>query len=136
MSRHVINPTFFYDAIDLYSFEYDAYIVKNVQRDAYGMQKSLFDKVHIRGSLQTQGSKLNQSKKGNTVSNTFKFYYKSKYRLNIGDFMMYENKLLHVIDSQPYNEYGVRECTLEMTQLNEHRDLAEFIHLQTGDVRP
>jgi hypothetical protein len=22
-----------------------------------------------------------------------------------------------------------------MTQLNEHRDLAEFIHLQTGDIR-
>lgn len=135
MSRHIIDPTFFDDAIDEYSFEYEAYIVSNIEPNEYGMQKATFDKVKVRGSLQTQGSTLSQNAKGNVVSNRFKFYYKSKYRLNIGDFMTYDNKLLHVINSQPYNEYGVRECTLEMTQLNEHRDLAEFIHLQTGDVR-
>lgn len=135
MSRHIIDPTFFYDAIDMYSFNYDAYIVRNIERDEYGRQKSTFDKVKVRGSMQTQGANLSQSKTGNTVSNRFKFYYKSKYRLNIGDFMIYDNKLLHIVDSQPYNEYGVRECALEMAQLNEHRDLAEFIKLQTGDIR-
>lgn len=135
MSNHVIDPTFFSDAIEMYAFDYIAYIVKDVIRDEYGMQKSAYDKVNIRGSLQTQGVKLNQKKSGNTTSNSFMFYCKSSYRLNIGDFMIWEGKLLHVIDMQPYHEYGVRECTLEMTQLNEHRNLAEFIHLQTGDVR-
>lgn len=135
MSRHIIDPTFFDDAIDLYSFEYEAYIASNVVRDEYGFERTTFDKVMIRGSLQTQGSRLTQNKSGNIVNNSFKFYYKSEYRLNIGDFIFYDNKLLHVIDSQTYNEYGVRECSLQMTQLNEHRDLAEFIHLQTGDIR-
>jgi hypothetical protein len=135
MNNHVIDPAFFLDAIDMYAFNYIGYIVKDVIRDEYGMQKSSYDKVNIRGSLQTQGVSLNQKKSGNIASNKFKFYSSSSYRLNIGDFIIWEGKLLHVTDMQPYHEYGVRECVLEMTQLNEHRDLAEFIHLQTGDIR-
>ncbi len=135
MNNHIIDPTFFFDAIDMYSFDYIAYIVKGVTRDDYGMQRSEYSKVKVRGSLQTQGSRLSQSKTGNVVSNTFKFYHKGTYSLNIGDFIIYNDKLLHIIDITSYAEYGVSECTLEMTQLNEHRDLAEFIHLQTGDKR-
>ncbi len=135
MGNHVINPSFFNDVLETYSFEYDAYVVANINPDEYGMQKATFDNVKVVGSLQNQGTRLSQKSSGNTVSTTFKFYSKSIYRLNIGDFIMYEGKLLHVTDVNPYDEYGVRECTLEMTQLNEHRDLAEFIKLQTGDLR-
>lgn len=135
MRRHIIDPKFFDDAIDMYAFKYVAYIVRDVKRDQYGMQKSTFDKVIVKGSLQSQGARSNKSKTGNTVSHEYRFYHSSKYRLNIGDFIIYDDKLLLINDSQPYKEYGVMECTLEMAQLNEHRDLAEFIHLQTGDVR-
>lgn len=131
--NHIIDPTFFYDAIEMYSFDYDAYIVVNVIRDEYGMQKSQFSKVTIRGSLQTQGLFLNQRSSGNTVSNQFKFYCKSLYRLQIGDFIQYGDKLLHVTNMVPYDEYGVREATLEMTQLNEHQDLLEYIKFITGE---
>lgn len=133
MRHRVIDPTFFFDAISMYGTNYDAYLVSGVEMNEYGMQKSKFEKVEVFGSLQTQGTRLIQKTSGNVVSNQFKFYCSSLYRLRIGDFMAHGTNLLHVIDMQPYDEYGVRECTLEMTQLNEHQDLHEFIRFLNGD---
>ncbi len=133
MRHHVIDPTFFLDAISMYGTNYDAYLVSGVEMNEYGMQKSKFEKVEVFGSLQTQGTRLIQKTSGNVVSNQFKFYCSSLYRLRIGDFIVHGANLLHVIDMQPYDEYGVRECTLEMTQLNEHQDLHEFIRFLNGD---
>lgn len=133
MRHHVIDPSFFLDAISMYGTNYNAYLVSGVEMNEYGMQKSKFENVEVFGSLQTQGTRLTQKTSGNIVSNQFKFYCKSLYRLRIGDFMVQGANLLHVIDMQPYDEYGVRECTLEMTQLNEHQDLHEFVRFLNGD---
>lgn len=133
MRHHIIDPAFFLDVISMYGTNYTAYLVSGVEINEYGMQKSKFEKVEVFGSLQSQGSRLIQKTTGNTVSSQFKFYCKSLYRLKIGDFMIQGSNLLHVIEVQSYDEYGVRECTLEMTQLNEHRDLHEFIRFLNGD---
>ena len=133
MRHHVIDPAFFLDVISMYGTNYVAYLVSGVETNEYGMQKSKFEKIDVYGSLQTQGTRLTQKTSGNVVSNQFKFYCESVYRIRIGDFMVHGTNLLHVIDMQPYDEYGVRECTLEMTQLNEHQDLQEFVRFLTGD---
>lgn len=133
MIHHVIDPNFFDDIINMYGTNYDIYVVTNVIRNEYGMQKSNFEKLTIFGSLQPQGTKLSQKTSGNIVSEQYKFYCKSLYRIRIGDFIVYDSKLLHITNVFHYDEYGVRECDLEVTQLNEHQDLSEFIQFLTGD---
>lgn len=131
-TNHVIDPTYFYDAIEEFAFNYQIFIRTEKNIDEYGCVSYSYEQNTIRGSLQTQGSRLNQSKSGNKVNVTYKFYCKSLYRIDIGDVIYYKEKYLMCIDTHEYDEYGVREATLEMVTLTEYKDLAEYINYLNG----
>ena len=88
--NHLIDPSYFYDAIEEFAFDYDIYVKTGEVQDEYFRAKMTFEKKTIRGSLQTQGLSLNQTKTGNTQTNEYNFYCKSLYRINIGDFIFYK----------------------------------------------
>ena len=131
--NHIIPPTYFDTAIELFSFDYDWYVVSEKTVDEFGRSKTIFEKRTIRGSLQPQQSKKNFSNTGNTTQQTYNFYCKSVYRINIDDFICYNNTLLHVDGMQPYDEYGVRVCSLTMVNINAYRDLEEYIRFLDGE---
>lgn len=131
--NHVIDPAYFYDALAEFSFNYCAYVVGDRKIDDLGNVVNTYTKQIVRGSLQSKGSSINRSKQGNTQNWEYSFYCKSRYRLNIGDFIYYKDKLLIITDVNDYDEWGVRSCSLKMTQLNAHRDLAEFIKYKEGE---
>ena len=88
MQNHVIDPTFFYDAIEVFAFNYEWYVVKEISLDELGRRITQFDKLTIRGSLQSQGTSLNLSTSGNTETMRYRFYCKrtfssSKFNLYI-----------------------------------------------------
>lgn len=132
--NHIIDPTYFDDALAWFSFPYDAYIVKNVFRDDYGHERHEFEKTTIVGSLQSQGKSIQQSTQGNKMQWAYNFYCKSKYRIDIGDFLVYKHKLLHVDSIQDYDEWGVRSCHLTMVSLSAYKDLMEYIKYLTGEA--
>lgn len=134
MQNHIIDPTFFYDAIEQFAFNYDWFVVKEKDLDEYGRYTTTFDKKFIRGSLQSQGKRLHQSKSGNTEEMTYDFYCKSLYRISIGDFIKYKNRFLHVESVNDYDEWGVRSCTLKMVQLSDYKDLEEYVKYLNGDM--
>ena len=131
--NHVIDPTFFYDAIEEFSFNYDIYVIVKKGFNEAGKTAITFDKQIIRGSLQSDGTRLVQSQEGNTTVVKYRFYCKSLYRINIGDIIEYKNKYLCVDFVQDYDEYGVRECSLRMVQLAKYRDLADYIKYLQGE---
>lgn len=131
--NHLVDPTYFYDAIEEFSFNYVIYVLSNKTIDEYGDTKSCYSRQIIRGSLQSQGNRLVQSLQGNTTEYTYKFYCKSLYRINIGDVLEYKGNYLRVDHVQDYDEYGVRECSLTMIQLTAYRDLADYIAYQIGE---
>ena len=131
--NHVIDPTFFYDAIEEFSFNYDIYvIVKNGLNEA-GKTAITFDKQIIRGSLQSQGEVLVQSETGNMITMRYAFYCKSLYRINIGDVIVYKNRYLLCKEVRDYDEYGVRSASLEQIQLSSYRDLRDYIRYLNGE---
>ena len=132
--NHVIDPSYFYDAIEEFAFNYTLYYRSDVPaRDEYGMLSYSFTKTSIRGSLQSRGKTLQQSKSGNTQTMTYNFYCKSLYRINIGDFIEYKNRFLLVKDVQDYDEWGVRECSLEMINLVDYQDLNDYVKYILGE---
>lgn len=131
--NHIIDPTYFYDAIEEFSFNYDWYVITNKGIDEWGRETTEFTKKIIRGSLQTQGNSIVLSKNGNHQQNDYNFYCKSLYRINIGDFIFYKETWLHVNNVHEYDEYGVRECTLKMVNLNNYRDLKEYVDFLEGN---
>lgn len=131
--NHVIDPTYFYDAIEEFSFNYEIYIVTGKSIDDFGNTVTTFSKNIIRGSLQSQGTKLNQSDTGNTTEMEYNFYCKSLYRINIGDVLVYKNKYLLCKSVNDYDEYGVREASLESIQLVQYRDLYAYIKYLNGE---
>lgn len=131
---HVVDPTYFYDAIEMFSFNYDLYRVSDYQIDDYGKRTSLFTKESIRGSLQSGGKNLNQNKEGNTNSMNYNFYCKSLYRINIGDFINYKDRWLHVNSVSDYDEYGCRSCRLTLVQLTDYKDLEEYVKYIKGEI--
>lgn len=132
--NHVIPPTFFYESIELFSFNYDWYVVSEKTVDEFGREKTIYDKQIIRGSLQPQQSNKKFSNSGNTTQQSYNFYCKAIYRINIGDFIYYNNMYLHVDGVQPYDEYGgVRVCYLTMSNINTCRDLEEYIKFLDGE---
>ncbi len=133
MNNHVIDPTFFYDAIEEFAFNYEVYVNTNYTIDEYGIRKNSYEKHVIRGSLQSKGTTQRQSKSGNTQSRGYNFYCKSLYRINIGDFIKYKNNWLHVDSVRDYDEYGVRSCTLTMIELSSYKDFAEYIKYIEGE---
>ena len=131
--NHVIDPTYFYDCIEEFSFNYNIYVVEKKEIDASGNVKRTYSKNAIRGSLQSQGVELRQSKDGNTKEMRYNFYCKSLYRIDIGDIIEYKNRYLRVESVKDFDEYGVRECSLLMVQLTKYRDLADYIKYLQGD---
>lgn len=131
--NHLIDPSFFYEAIEEFAFDYDAYIETGRKMDESHKYIYTYEKKTIRGSLQTQGLSLSQSKQGNRMSNSYNFYCKSLYRINIGDFIHYKETWLHVDDVHEYDEWGVREAKLTMVQLSSYRDLAEYVKYISGE---
>lgn len=132
--NHVVDPTWFYDAIELFAFDYDAYIITNKEVNDMGEEVYTYEKQTVRGSLQTQGRRLEFSMTGNTTNLEYKFYCKSLYRLNEGDFIYYKKLLLQVNEVHEYDEYGVRESTLKLVQLTSYRDLEEYMKYINGDI--
>lgn len=133
MQNHVIDPTYFYDCIEEFSFNYNIYVVEKKEIDASGNVKRTYSKNLIRGSLQSQGVELRQSKDGNTKEMRYNFYCKSLYRIDIGDIIEYKNRYLRVESVKDFDEYGVRECSLRMVQLTKYRDLADYIKYLQGE---
>lgn len=131
--NHLIDPHFFYDAIEEFAFDYDIYVQVDETTDEYYRKKYIFEKRTIRGSLQTQGLSLNLSKDGNTITNEYDFYCKSLYRINIGDFIFYKNTWLHCNSVHEYDEWGVREAHLTMVQLSAYKDLEEYVKYINGE---
>ena len=131
--NHLIDPHFFYDAIEEFAFDYDIYVQVDETTDEYYRKKYIFEKKTIRGSLQTQGLSLNLSKDGNTMTNEYDFYCKSLYRINIGDFIFYKNTWLHCNSVHEYDEWGVREAHLTMVQLSAYKDLEEYVKYINGE---
>ena len=133
MQNHVVDPTYFYDCIEEFSFDYNIYVVEKKEIDASGNVKRTYSKNVIRGSLQSQGVELRQSKDGNTKEMRYNFYCKSLYRIDIGDIIEYKNRYLRVESVKDFDEYGVRECSLLMVQLTQYRDLADYIKYLQGE---
>lgn len=130
--NHLVDPTYFFDAIEEFAFNYDIYVKVDSKQDEYFREVSSFEKQTIRGSLQTQGLSLRQNKSGNLNENEYNFYCKSLYRINIGDFIHYKHQWLHVDSVHEYDEWGVREAHLTMVQLSAYKDLEEYVKYIEG----
>lgn len=130
--NHIIDPTYFYDAIEQFAFNFDWYVVNASTIDDLGRRINSFDKKIIRGSLQSQGISLKQDIKLNSEDMDYRFYCKSLYRIKIGDFMFYKNRWLHVESVRDFDEWGVRSARLKMVNLNDYRDFNEYINYLNG----
>lgn len=132
--NHVIDPTYFYDAIEEFSFNYVIHVVTDDDAiDDYGRRHVAYKQQSIRGSLQTDGVRESQSKSGNTQNMKYRFYCKSLYRINIGDIIEYKGDYLRCNFVHEYDEYGVREAELSMIQLTAYRDFADYIKYIKGE---
>lgn len=135
MNNHVIDPTYFWDAIEEFSFDYDIYVDNGESNiDNYGLRTSTYTKSKIRGSIQSLGTQLQQSKSGNTHTKEYNFYCKSLYQINIGDIIDYKGNYLRCIEiMEDYDEYGVRAVKLEMIKLTQYRDFANYLKYIRGE---
>ena len=132
--NHVVDPTFFYDAIEQFNFSYDWIIETGKKLDEYKRLTHSFTLDTIQGSLQSQGVRVIRRKEGNYEEMEYKFYCKSLYRIKENDFILYKGRYLIVTEVQDYDEYGVREATLKMIQLNQYQDLQEWLKFLEGDL--
>ena len=130
--NHVVDPTFFYDAIEEFAFDYVLYQLSSKAVDDYGRRIASYSQQTIRGSLQSKGKRVIRSKEGNTEEWIYEFYCKSLYRINIGDVILYKNNYLMCDSVFDYDEYGVRSATLKMISLTAYRDLADFVKYIEG----
>lgn len=136
MSNHVINPNYFDDAVEEFSFDYVWWHVTGQIVDEYGNQKNTFTRLPLRGSLQPHSYSRSLNKEGMTEVRTYSFYCKSIYRIDSGDFINYQNDWLIVKGVEPYDEYGVRTVELESANPAMYRDLMEAIKALTGEYVP
>ena len=130
--NHVIDPTYFYDCIEEFSFNYSLYVLTGKTLNSDGRTSYTYTMQTVRGSLQSGGKRLVQDTNGNTTTMTYHFYCKSLYRIDIGDILSYKNNYYRVNSVQDYDEYGVRECELSIIDLTAYRDLAQYIKFQNG----
>lgn len=131
--KHIVPPTFFNQALNLFSAEYDWYIAVEKFIDDMGKPKIKYEKRTIKGSLQPKASAINFEKTGNTVKQSYDFYCSAIYRINIGDIICYYGNWLQVNEMQPYDEWGVRHCGLDMININAYRDLEEYAKFINGE---
>lgn len=132
--NHLVDPTFFYDAINFFAFDYDWYVSTGETIDDYGRKERKFNHITINGSLQSQGTQLEQSIDLNTEQMGYRFYCKSLYRINVGDFMFYKERWLHVESVRDYDEWGVRSATLKMVNLNNYQDFVDYLRYLNGET--
>ena len=134
MPNRLVDPTWFFDAIDEFEFAYDWYANNGYSIDDMGRRVLTYSKQIIRGSLQPQrSSKKYDFQNGNTTDFPYEFYCKGFYRINIDDFICYKDRWLKVQGIQDYDEYGVRQCTLQMVDLNMYKDLKDYVDYLNGD---
>ena len=131
--NHVIDPTYFWDAIEEFSFDFDIYINVGKTVNDLGKRVLQYEKQTIRGSLQSQGSRINRDLTGNTIDHNYNFYCKSLYRINKNDVLNYKDNYYIVNAVRDYDEYGVRSAELSLIQLTNYRDLADYIKYLQGD---
>ena len=131
--NHVIDPTFFDSAILEFAFDYDWYAENGMIVDELGRRIPSFSKQTINGSLQPKVSSLRQSLTGNTTSLKYSFYCKSLYRIDIGDFIHYKNRWLHVDALYDIDEWGVRSVDLTMVDLNNYKDFKDYLRYLDGE---
>lgn len=132
--NHLVDPTFFYDAIEEFAFDYDLYVIESTTIDELGNTKYNWTYYDIRGSLQSEGVSQQRRKSGNIDVMTYMFYCKSLYRISIGDVLVYKDRYLQVTEVNDYDEWGVRSCKLQMIQLSKYKDLAEYIKYLKGEI--
>nr|DAJ55412.1 MAG TPA: head-tail joining protein [Caudoviricetes sp.] len=132
--NHVIDPTYFYDAIEEFAFNFEWYPCKGTAINELGKRSYTYDNQTIRGSLQSQGTNLRQNVNLNTEDMQYRFYCKSLYRISIGDFIKYKNRYLRVSAVRDYDEYGVRSCTLQMVNLVNYKDFQLYLKYLEGQV--
>ena len=131
--NHVIDPTYFFDALEEFSFNYQFYVSSPSTVDDYGRRHTSYFNTVIRGSLQSQGSKLLQSKEGNKIEHEYNFFCKSLYRISIGDIIKYKENYYRVNAIRDYDEFGVRKAELSMIQLTSYRDFADYLKYLAGE---
>lgn len=132
--NHVVDPTYFYEAIEQFSFNFDWYPVKDTEIDELGKRVLKYGKETIRGSLQSKGTRLNQNVNRNSEDIQYEFYCKSLYRISIGDFIFYKNRWLRVFTVNDFDEYGVRSAVLQMVELNNYKDFKEYLKYLRGET--
>lgn len=131
--NHVIDPTYFLDAIEEFAFDYDWYPILKTEMDEMKRIVTRFDHKIIHGSLQPQASSIEFRQSGNTQTLKYKFYCSSLYRIREGDFIHYEHRYLHVDEFQDYDQWGVREVTLTSVNLTNYRDFQEYLQYLEGE---
>lgn len=131
--NHLIDPTYFFDVIEEFAFDYDLFILIGTEIDDTGRVKNVYDKQEIRGSLQSKGFSRQLSKSGVIETKAYSFYCKSLYRINIGDILMYRDNFYIVTHVNDYDEFGVRSCEMSMTDITIHRDLYDYIKYLRGE---
>lgn len=132
--NHVIDPTFFYDAIEEFAFNYNWYPQSKPQIDNLGKKSYSYTSQIIRGSLQNVGNDLRQNEKLNTEEVRYEFYCKSLYRISVGDFIQYKNKYLRVMSFRDLDEWGVRSCVLQSVNLYNYKDFQEYLNYLNGEM--
>lgn len=130
----LVDPWWFYDAVEEFKFTYDWYIECRIEKDELFRQVVRYDKQKIDGSLQIQDTNLNiNGSGGNTQSTKYRFYCMANFRIKTGDFIYYKGKYLHVDGFHEYDEYGVRTAELTEVNLNNYKDLQESIRFLNGE---
>ena len=131
---HVIDPTFFDEALLEFNMSVDWYYEGDKTIDRYGDLTTSYVKRTIEGSLQSQGTSLSLSKEGNTEDMEYEFFCKSLFRIKIGDFLFYKNRWLHVYSVRDFDEWGVRSAKLKMVNLTNYKDLEETVKYLEGQI--
>lgn len=133
--KHVIDPTYFWDAIEEFSFNFLLIRVSGKKIDDEGYEVDEYSFESIRGSFQSTGTQLIQSKTGNTKRKGANFYCKSLYRINIGD-IIYDRSNCYRVDElfDDYDEYGVRAARMTMIKLVDFRNLQDYILFLEGHL--
>lgn len=134
--NHIIDPSYFDDAIAQFAFTYDWYHITGMEVDELGNQKNTFTKIQIEGSLQPKVNRRQMKKDGMVETRPYDFYCKSIYRIDTGDFICYNNDWLIVDSVEPYDEYGVRHVTLESANMSMYKDLLEAQKCISGEIIP
>lgn len=133
MQNHIIDPTFFFDAIEEFSFDYDIYVKTGKTIDDRGYSVGGFTKEKIRGSLQPTGVSVTRSKSGNIITKDHEFYCKALYRIDIGDILEYKGNYYICTGVSEYDEYGVRSASLKLTTLTAQKDLDAYLKYINGE---